>query len=427
MINEYFFLILGLGWFFSATLAVFSLIKYRVFTLFDFYIFLSWFYVFYRPLHIDSCDVDKDLYLWYESYYVYGVYVSCLFTLMLQVGALTFRKARLIGVGVCPSSFFLKNSVKIALLLFVLVAILMFSLFGKSVLPGNQGAGALSVSVPNLEYFFYILKSLLWIIIPFSAFLYVAYKDKKYLLFLLLAVFVVLLFGKRGALISPLILTFILVSFYYLKVLRLSWSKVVLKFFPLMLLLAFFAVFGKGVKGSDFGFEWGDASCEIVKKGMQEFDLFWPAIVDVSEDADVLEFLPSLVGGVLYSHEARLKTDMLSVTDRAMLKYNHDAYVEKKFGISPNLSQFYYYYLSIFSVFFAFFLGYFLKRLDVSVLSSFYKGYLFKYSLFLVLYKLFTGPFDFTLKYSLFEFFVLSVVVVFCAFRVKAKVFSGWA
>jgi hypothetical protein len=176
-------------------------------------------------------------------------------------------------------------------------------------------------------------------------------------------------------------------------------------------------IFGKVLKDvPNFDFRNMNISCLVLQVGMQEFDLLWPAIIEVSNKFNNLLDLPiALVSGLIFNHADRMQLPLgsfHSITDKTMLIYNHDPYVYQKFGISPNTYQFYYSYFGLISLLLVFLLGIMLRRIELEVFKniSSYKIYAAIGLNFLI--YLFLSPFDITLKYYLLDFVILALFAI---------------
>lgn len=428
------FSLLWCGWAMSTLLLLFSYFRYKIFTFFDAAIVLSWFFIFFRPLNVYSCNINIDLYHWDELLYARGAIISTLMLLIFQIGSL-----------LVPRRFFrieskfdlLRFKVWVERVSFVVflcccvVVSVMFFKFGYKVFPSNRGGGALSVSMPGLEVFYHAIRALSLVLIVFSVVSLLVFKNVTSLLYCIFSIGVLLVFAKRNAIIYPILYSFFLYSFFYVYFLKRGLVNVFFKLLPLVVFLFFIAFFGKSFKSQD-GFNFSPPedgyACYAVRLGMQEFDLFWPAVIEVSNNEINILDLPLAVWGALaYDHLGRLNSPYLSITDKTMLKYNHDNYVYNKFGISPSIAQFYYYYFWWWGLFVVFVLGFVVRGVDFLLVRSFYLCGFGLFLTVLVSSKILLSPFDFTVKYSVFEsvvFVLLYVVVLFYFSIVKAFVKS---
>ncbi|MFQ7901476.1 O-antigen polymerase [Stutzerimonas degradans] len=418
-IDDVFFSIVAVGWLASAFLLFFSYIRYRIFTFFDAGIAMSWFFVFFRPLNIFNCDINIDLYFWDESLYVRGAFISIAMTLVCQLSSLLVSRKSLKPDFCFDQHLFRKRIEGASLTIFlycIVVVFLMFLMFGYQVFPSNRGEGALSVSMPGLEIFYHTLRALTLVLIIFSAVSLFVFKSTKSFIFAVFSIATLLIFAKRNSIINPLIYLFFIYSYYYVYFLGGSILRLFVVMLPLILFLVFIALFGKAFK-SEEGFNFERPSdgyaCYVVRQGMQEFDLFWPAVLEVGGDKINFFDLPFAVWGALtHDHSSRIKSEYLSVTDKTMLKFNYDNYAYKKFGITPSFLQFYYYYFWLWGAFVAAVLAFLARKLEFWLVRSFYQGWFGSFLCALAISKFVLSSFDFTIKYSAFEFVVFLVIYI---------------
>ena len=176
-------------------------------------------------------------------------------------------------------------------------------------------------------------------------------------------------------------------------------------------------IFGKVLKDlPNLDFRNLDIGCIVIQVGMQEFDLLWPAIIDVNNRFNNLLDLPlALISGLIYNHADRMKLPLgsfHSITDKTMLIYNHDPYVYQKFGISPNTYQFYYSYFGLFSLVIIFFLGIFLRRLELDIFRKIANYKIYSAIFIHLMITMLLSPFDITLKYYLLDFCILFMFAI---------------
>ena len=379
---------------------------------------MSWFFVFFRPINVYSCDLNLDLYFWNEDLYVKGVYISVFSLILLQLGGLAYS---------AKSSFycfsldrFRREAENISLFTFLICAalvILMFFNFGFKVFPSNRGEGAISVSMPGLEIFYHAIRAISFVLIIYSVVSFFILRNFKFVFYAVFSISVLMIFSKRNAIINPIIYAAFIYFFYHVRIRGFSFFRVLVKFFPLAAFVVFIAIFGKALKsqeGLNFEEPLDGYACHVVRLGMQEFDLFWPAVLDVSEDnVNAMDLPRAVLGGVLYGHNERIESEYLSITDKAMLKYNYQNYVYNKFGITPSLPQFYYYYFWWFGLGFLFLIAAAARSMDFLVARGFFEGRFWVVLFSIFFSKLLVSSFDFTLKYSLFEFFVFCFLFLF--------------
>lgn len=422
-VDDLFTLWLYVGWIFSAALLIAAFCKYKTLTFFDASTILSWFFIFFRPLHITSCEVNINLYYWNESQYIQGSIISIIALITLQAASLLVSKKLLPPALPFKSELFEKRIALASMWAFLsclAVVALMFSIFGSQVFPANRGQGAISVSLPGLEFFYHTIRALTLISIILSGLLFLIFKQKKQLFIAFFSLLILLIFAKRNAIIYPILYTLFLFGIHQTHISHTKFLKVAQKTIPPLLFIIFIAFFGKAFKSQEpvsLNVPTDGYACEAIRLGMQEFDLFWPAVLETSKGEVNLIDLPYAIWGALaYGHQARLKSSYLSITDKTMLLYNYQNYVNNKYGISPSIAQFYFYYLSFFSFPVFALIGYFLRRLDFSLAQNIFSTNFGKFFLTLSASKLLASPFDFTIKYSAFEaaiFLALYVILIF--------------
>jgi hypothetical protein len=272
------------------------------------------------------------------------------------------------------------------------------------------------VAVPGLEYGFRLVGVSISILIPCSIVYIYQFGPKLAPLFgLLLAIASGLIFGKRGMLVSPILIGvaactfFSNFRFFSIRNLTKSFIAVIMVF-----IIGFYMVFGKVLKElPHVDIATVNVNCLVLQVGMQEFDLLWPATIEVRNKFNNLLDLPiALVSGLYFNHAERMKFkvgSVHSITDKTMLLYNHDAYVYQKFGISPNTYQFYFSYFGLFSLFVISFLGFFLRKLELEIFKKISNANMYSAIFFYFLINLMLSPFDITLKYYLLDFLILLV------------------
>lgn len=433
---DYFQLFVLLGWFFSLLLIIYSYKKYKYITMFDIFVIFTWFYVFFRPLFVFQCDINKDLYVWDEDFYIYGQIISISMLLLMQLGANIINKKNYFTYSsIKKNNIMLVSILNYVFFITFFVVVIIFVQFGSAIFPFNRGGGALSVSLPGVELYFYILRTLFFIIIFLSLYMVFINKKWQYIFYFLFSLIILLMFSKRGVIVSPIIFFLVIFSFYNLVILKKSiFSLINLELMVLGFILIIVVFFGKTIYHSNQNFSTINTeeklSCKILKKGQQEFDLFWPAILENSSLSNITYIPTALVGGVLFSHNERLNNEnelFHSATDKLMLKYNKEVYLEKKFGISPNFFQFLFYYLNIFSIIFIFLFGYLFRKIEFIIIENFFKGrFFYSYMYYLILGIVFS-PIDFTLKYNLVYFttFLFLVLVYHLYKTIKGFKFNG--
>lgn len=411
-------------WLFSLILLFVSYIRFNYFSILDFFIVSGWFFTFFRPLNTPNCNVNLDLYHWDEKLYNFGTIIGAISLILFQLGHTLFNKKKFRSIQLNYSlsldrSRLLKAIRKLIFILSVIL-ILLYWIFENNLFYGfNDVDGAISVAVPGLEYGFRLIGVAISVLIPASILYLYKFGFKLYpIVGLLLAICSGLIFGKRGMLVSPILIGAAACTFFS-KIKFLSFKNISKSIFSIafVLLIGFYMVFGKVLKDlPTFDFRNTNISCLVLQVGMQEFDLLWPAIIEVSNKFNNLLDLPiALISGLIYNHTDRMNLPIgsfHSITDKTMLIYNHDPYVYQKFGISPNTYQFYYSYFGLISLVIVLFLGIMLRRLELEVFKNIsnYKIY-FAIGLYFLI-NLLLSPFDITLKYYLLDFVILSLFAI---------------
>ncbi|WP_312538036.1 hypothetical protein [Stutzerimonas nitrititolerans] len=416
----YVFLLL-VGWGFSLVLIGVSLIKYKLLLWCDFLVIMSWFYIFLRPLYGGGCDINMHLYHWDEGDYYFGTLYSVAGLVIGQLFSV-FPSGR-ITPRLAERKF--ENNFSdyqlAALLLSVFVVAVMYFIYGSQVYPENRGVAAISISLPGLEYFYHILSVTLGVVIVLCLFRALAFGElASYLIFFGSVSVLVLIFAKRGNVVAPILSALIVYGFYFIKIQNGSFLRYSRKCALFIIVVVFLAFFGKSLSSTAdrFNIEKGSTSsfvCEIIEKGQQEFDLFWPAVISISRDhLNILDLPSALVGGVLYPHETRIALDSSfhSITDKAMLRYNYDAYVYSKFGISPDVHQFYYSYFGVFGMFLVAILSFFIRRLELTSYVLLFSGRVPLFFLIGLFISTLWGSFDIKLKYTVFALVIHILIMV---------------
>jgi len=404
---------------------------------------MSWFYIFLRPAGIDFCAdvVNKELYFWDYDYYILGVLTSVLMLLMFQVGASIPLKnyRQILSCYNVDRLALIKNLKKIlyfSLLIFSLMLFLLILFYGQSLLPWERvGLGATSAALSGFEFIWPLVRILLFFIIVSSLFLFFETGKFKYFLYFMLIVLSILILGRRGILIAPILFFLFVYTFYRLSIRKDSlfvffqW-----RYISVGLLVLIIAFLGKRLihqvyLGDFSALETTDSGfiCNIIKNGGQEFDLLWPAIIEnVVKNYSLLDFVYAIVGN-FYSHEDKLLNHeyLYSITDKLMMEYMKDVYVNLKFGISPNIYQFYISYLGPFAILALFLFGYVFRRVEKTILKAFFTNKFFVTYIVYLLMSFFRGPIDYTFKYFLAQtVYFLAVVVIYylysSLFRFKA-------
>lgn len=421
--TDYYYFFLIILWAVSGAIVCISIVKNRVVSLLDSIVIFSWFYVFFRPLMIEYCDVNKTIYYWDETYYVSGAFVVAFLLLSLQSGGLIFKlptQKVTTAYNYVQLERVLQSVSYYLLAVSILIVLIAWADFGSLLLPFNRGGGALSVSASGLEKYFYILRVTVSILMISSLFLLFICKKKKALVFLVASILVLLIFSKRGAVISPIIVFSYLYTFFELRIRKASFASLInskaLLFILSVMLLAFGGkfIFKPEVFFSNVGLN-QILACTLIDIGQQEYDLLNPAVLKMSSDSFHIFDLPTAMLGGVIEHRERLinyPDQFLSATDKIMLEYNGNVYLEKKFGVSPNIFQYLFFYFSIFSVIIAFATGYLYKYLERKIAQSFFSSKIFKSYMFLIFANFLLSPHDFTLKYYVFYICVLVLLAV---------------
>ena len=411
-------------WLISLILLFISYIRFNYFSIIDFFIVSGWFFTFFRPLFTPSCNVNLDLYHWDEKLYNYGTIIGAISLILFQAGHTFFNKKKFrtiqLNYTLSLDGTRLLRAIRKLIFFLIIILIVLYWIFKNNLFYGfNDVDGAISVAVPGLEYGFRLIGVAISVLIPASMLCLYKFGFKIYpIIGLILAICSGLIFGKRGMLVSPILIGIAACTFFS-KIKFLSFRNISKSLFSvaIVLLIGFYMIFGKVLKDvPNFDFRNMNISCLVLQVGMQEFDLLWPAIIEVSNKFNNLLDLPiALVSGLIFNHTDRMQLPLgsfHSITDKTMLIYNHDPYVYQKFGISPNTYQFYYSYFGLISLFLVFLLGIMLRRIELEVFKniSSYKIYAAIGLNFLI--YLFLSPFDITLKYYLLDFVILALFAI---------------
>ena len=408
-------------WVISLLLILYSYLKFNYVSTLDVFVVSGWFFTFFRPIFTCDCDVNLDLYHWDAKLYNYGTVFGAFSLILFQIGYTSFSKSKLIKTKaehkLSTNELKILYVLKKGLVVLVSILIILYTLFRNNLFYGfNEVDSAISLSVPGLEYGFRLVGVSISILIPVSLLYFYRFGFNLYaFLALLLSIVSGLIFGKRGMLVSPILIGFSACTFFSnFKLLSFNnLAKSILTVF-VVVTVGFYMIFGKVLKElPNIDVKNININCLVLQVGMQEFDLLWPATIEVRNKFNNLADLPvAMVSGLYFSHSERMKFKVgsyHSITDKTMLLYNHDAYVYQKFGISPNTYQFYYSYFGVLSLFVILLLGFFLRKLELNIFRcisnfNFYKAI----SLYFLL-NLFISPFDITLKYYLLDFFILFI------------------
>ena len=162
-------------------------------------------------------------------------------------------------------------------------------------------------------------------------------------------------------------------------------------------------------------------ACKILESGGQEFDLLWPGLLEMNGYNMNIHRVPqAVIGSIFLNHEKRLEDEFFySATDKLMLEYAHDAYKYKKFGISPEFTQFYFYCFSIFAPFILFFMANIMSKIELYGLRNAANFRIVHYVTASYLILLFCSAFDFTIKYYILYFVVLFGLFFISKIRVR--------
>jgi len=432
------FISLGFLFFLSVVISLISIMKFKTISLVDFFVLFSWFYVFYRPLAIDYCGavINRELYFWNSEYYVFGVLFSAIATVVFQVGAqigMPSKQKIITGLNGYDLQGLYKSYRQLFFFVFAMLVFLwgmLFFIYGLSLFPWNRaGTGAASAGLPGFELVWPILRILLFLTIFLSLFLFMETKKKVYLLLFLCVISFMIILGRRGILVAPILFFGFVYIFYSLAIKRDKFTKL-LNYYNVIIfaILVFVTFFGKSIAYQVFSGEVrataGNKSsfiCSTITKGHQEYDLFWPAVVNnYINNYSAYDFVPALFGNFI-SHENKLLNypELYSITDKLMMEHQEYEFLYLKFGISPNFHQFYFSYLGVFSLIAIFFIALFMRKLEVEIIISFLRGKVFfGYSLYLF-FQLIPSAMDYFLKYYIAQFLYLFCLVLVYSFYLK--------
>ena len=429
---------MGLLFVVSISLVLISFLMFKTFGLIELGVISSWFFVYFRPLTIDYCRdvVIRDLYYWNSDFYIFGVIFSGFSLIVFQIGALhslprnhmVLRKFRNYSSSKVLPIF--QNVLFFNLALYCSLLFVLFVIYGANLFPWHRlGTGATSAGLPGFEFAWPMIRILLFFIISLSLFLFFETQKLKYILFFVITILTILILGRRGILVSPIIF-FLFIYVYYSHAIKKDSLRKFLNFKYLFvgLVLAFIVFLGKSVAYNILSGEVlvksdhnSSIICSAITSGHQEFDLLWPAVIDnYVNNFSVSDFGLALVGNFI-SHEERLLNHpgLYSITDKLMMSHMGDSYLYRKFGISPNMYQFYFSYLGGFSIIFLLFLGFLLRKIEINILYKFLLGNVFFGYLLLLFFNLFKSPIDYVLKYFIVEFIYSSILIYMYRFYLK--------
>lgn len=436
--SDFYYQALSISFTISLLLLFVSIVRYRAFGLVEFYVLFAWFWAYFRPVLIEYCSgsINLDLYFWDADYYAYGAYFTFMALPLFQLGALLYYgkiAERELSVNQRLESRLetkktIQDLAKFSAFVFFGISILIVLAYGPKILPWNR-SGALSVELPGFTIVYQIVSILGFLGIVSSVFLLFIEGKTKYLWYLLLFVAFFLLIGRRGRIVMPIMFSCFIIT-YCLFNDRVFGNirKVKFSYILIFAVVVFVVFYGKSFVYSYFSeglsSRGGDANslCSVVKKGHQEYDLLWPAVIETEDSFSVL-MLPLSTLASFIPHKTRLLEyqEFYSSTDRLMTEYNWDGYFHMKFGVSPNMVQFYFLYFGTGGIVVFIILGYFSRLLERKVLKKFLMGKVF-FSLFLYLVvALMQSAFDFFGKYLLVQMVFLWISYILFRLFLKAK------
>jgi hypothetical protein len=398
-----------------------SLRRYKYLSLIDISILLSWFYLYFRPLLHFRCGVES-LYYDNNSLYIQGVLLGVTLSLLFQAGALLLSPLKVDVSKSCLSSLGLARRPMLSLLKIANLSVYCLVVCAMSlVLVGprlflrlGSSEGALSVVSGLMGSVSFGLINYSTSYSVFALAYLVSLKLRPTRLFVV-GLIVLMIFnyfiGKRSSLLQPFLQYLSVLSFcspllpnisarILNSLLRLRVSFLQLSSLTAIVLLS--CLFFQSVFRGALDFADVRSLCLVSEAGGQEYDTSWPGILLLSQTNLHLLDLPSAFVGQFIPHSVRLSlsTSFLSVTDKFNLAFNPSAYSLLKFGISPTREQFYVFYLSLGSLLFMPFLGFYARKLEVFLFSNAYRSI----PRYLLIYSLMSLPlcaFDFEFKYTL--------------------------
>ncbi len=441
------------GWLLSIFLFFYSISRYKYFSGFDFTLLLTWFPVFFRPFLTQRCDI-ADLYYNDDSLYIEGNIYSVLLLLLFQIGFIIPRKSVISGVRNRLASLKSRLSNKQIYTTVMSSHISFFSLFivfSSFIIVGpsmayrftSQG-GALSLNAGLLgSIFFGLLRYTSVCLALCNGYILAFTRQFRFfpLFSFIINLFALYLIGKRGALLAPMlsfvsIYSFISVFsfkelfspvFKLIKSLKISYLSIILASlsfpFALFLISVIFRGFSIFENSNESFF------CLLQAAGGQEYDQAWPGLLYLHSQKFHLLDLPfaSIAQFIPHSIRVNLPEMFHSATDKFNLSFNYTLWTVDKFGISPDLRQFYFFYFGFISFALMPILGWFSRRLDF----FFYDNCYFNIPKYFSLYTFLALPisvFDFSSKYAIiysllgFVLWVLflSIVRLFSTSHVKS-------
>lgn len=393
----------------------------KTFSLNDFAVVLSYFYVFFRTIYFDDCNqyFNENLYFFEEHLYYSSNLIGGMLLITFQLGylfsSLLYKKNNLNILNYNFERY--DKLIGFFFYGYIILLLICVFLYGDALFPWNRMGSAVSVNLKGFQFIWPFINVLLFALLTLLVFKLFNKYTTKNLIILLFVIITTLVLGRRGIILKPLFLVFTLIFFYQIIINK----KSLLSFFTLPNILIFFialivVLYGKSIVS--FFIDNNNViskitstipqSCLIINLGQQEFDLFWPAVFKESSIENLLH-IPSALLGNFIPHETRLLhyPELYNSTDYMMMKYNKNAYLYDKFGISMNFLQFHYYnfeYLSFITIFIFGFITVLLIRL---INNAFFEQRFFDFLIYYHIYSFLFSPIDFSFKYFIFSIFVI--------------------
>jgi hypothetical protein len=405
-------------WIVSIFIMVVSFYKNKFISIIDLTLVFSYFHIFLRPILNPYCGTSS-IYLDSGDLYNQMTIFGGIFIVIFQLGMLIARR-RFGNIGDMPLLYSRVYSLFTRFTIissgFVLLLLLVcFYLYGLSFMSWFRDPGRWTVQYSFAGFSFYLIKALSYYAIPLLSVLIMFYKKNKFnialLIFLILSLFA---FGKRGALISPVLLSIFMVSFFRINGYKFLHSS---RWFFLGI-STFVIVAALFSRGSIFAE--GYNICTLNKIG-QDYDQIWPLIYVFSESLE-WPFLLAIDGvwnTLMFNFEQRMSNELYNITDLLMILSNLKNYTENGFGVTPYFSQFYFVLFGFSSLILAFLLGFICKKAEFKVALSAVNARLIGIIFYIFIIHFLMNSWDYKIKILLLELFVGMLIVYLSKVKIK--------
>jgi len=389
----------------------------RFISIIDLTLLVSYFHIFLRPILNSYCNVGQ-IYTHHNDFYNEMTIFGGVFIVMFQLGMLlSARHPKVVAIDKSFSDVVLwpmlqRFSIISSAIVFLLL-LFCFYLYGASFLPWFRDPGRWTQHYPFAGISFYLAKVIAYYAIPSLCALIAFCKNSKSSIVLLIFLFFALIaFGKRGAIIAPLLLSVFAVSYLTASGYDLV-RKVNLLFLGLLLLAIFGALFSRtGI------FSGGFDICTLNNIG-QDYDLIWPLVYNFGEQNSwsIMLAFEGIYNTLLYSFDQRMANQSYNITDLLMMSSNLENYSENGFGVTPYFSQFYFILFGFSSLVVAFLIGVLCKRAELKAGLSLANGRLIGMVFYIFVIHFFMSAWDYKIKVLLLELFFVWVLVYFARFK----------